>query len=84
MKRIASATTHLRDMNQQRALAYCANITASVWCGTGLDNDQIVKLWTLFRAYILNDYQDTNTPVPAEIYDVWARCKVIIDREVMK
>lgn len=81
MKRKRNTPVRLRDMNQERALAYCANLTAPVWCGAGLDNDMVVELWRVFRAYILNAYQDTNLPVPAGIREVWDRCKVLIDRE---
>lgn len=81
MKRKRNTPVRLRDMNQERALAYCADLTAPVWCGAGLDNDGVVELWRVFRAYILNGYQDTNTPVPAGIREVWGRCKVLIDRE---
>ena len=74
--------TRLRDMNQERALAYCANITVAEWAT--MENDNIIELWRVFRAYILNGFQETNTPVPAGIADVWSRCKHIIDGEANK
>lgn len=71
--------TPLRKMNQERALAHCAGITVTEWFR--LDNDTIIELWTVFRAYILNGYKDTGQPVPARVADVWGRCKTIIDNE---
>ena len=71
--------TRLRDMNRERALAHCATITANEW--SRLDNDTILELWAVFRAYILNGYKDTGQPVPARVADVWGRCKTIIDHE---
>ena len=79
MNRIATTTTRLRDMNQERALAYCATATANEW--SRLDNETTIELWTVFRAYILNGYKDTGQPVPAHIADIWGRCKTIIDKE---
>ena len=82
MKRKRTPTTRLRDMNQERALAHCATITANEW--STLDSDSTLELWTVFRAYILNGYKDTGHPVPARVADVWGRCKTIIDGEVLK
>lgn len=69
-------------MNQERALAYCANLTIAEW--SRMDNDNIIELWRVFRSYILNGFQESNTPVPAGIRDVWTRCKLIIDGEASK
>ena len=43
-----------------------------------------MELWAVFRAYILNGYNETETPVPARIGEVWNRCKLLIDREARK
>lgn len=72
----------LRDMNQERALAYCANLTASEW--SGMDDDHIIELWRVFRSYILNGFQETDMPIPNDIREVWSRCKIIIDGEARK
>ena len=72
----------LRDMNPTGALAYCANITSTEW--SRLESGDTLDLWTVFRAYILNGYQDTDIRVPSRISDVWERCKDIIDREAGK
>ena len=70
-------------MNPERALAYCANLTMSEW--SGMDNEKIIELWRVFRAYINNDYQDLCTQiVPAGILEVWNRCKPLIDGEAQK
>lgn len=79
MSRARKQPTRLRGMNRERALAYCANLTAPEW--SKLDNDHIIELWLVFRDYIDNDYKDTDTPVPAGIADVWGRCKALIDKE---
>lgn len=69
----------LRDMNPTRALAYCSTITATEW--STLDEDSTLDLWTVFRSYILNGYNDEHIGIPERIADVWGRCKNIIDRE---
>ena len=69
----------LREMHPTRALAHCANLTAREW--SILESDDTIDLWTVFRAYIVNGYNDTDIAVPAQIEAVWGRCKVIIDRE---
>lgn len=71
--------TRLRDMNPEMALAHCVNLTVAEWSGIG--NDKVVELWRVFRAYILNGFQDSGGTVPAGIADVWNRCKIIIDGE---
>lgn len=82
MGRRANTPVRLRDMNPTRALAYCANLTAHVW--SRLESGETLTLWTVFRAYILNDYQETATPIPSGIDEAWRRCKVLIDREADK
>lgn len=82
MKRKATKPVRLRDMNQERALARCATITADVW--GNLNDGDTIELWRVFRAYILNGYKDTGATVPSRIADVWERCKTIIDGEVAK
>ena len=72
-------TPGLRGMNQERALSYCANLTAPEW--SKLDSDSILELWSVFRSYIANGFQETDTPVPAGIADVWSRCRALIDKE---
>lgn len=74
----------LRDMNQESALAYCANLTEPIWGVAGLDHDGVVELWRVFRAYIINGFKETGTQVPATIRAVWNRCKDLIDREARK
>lgn len=69
----------LREMHPTRALAYCANLTAREW--SILESSDTIDLWTVFRAYIVNGYNDTNLAVPGHIEAVWGRCKIIIDRE---
>ena len=69
----------LRGMNPNRALSYCAHITAPEW--STLDDDGTIELWKVFRSYILNGYDDTHIGVPERVADVWGRCKTIIDRE---
>lgn len=69
----------LRDMNPTRALAYCANITSREW--STLESGETLELWTVFRSYILNGYDDTHIGVPDRISAVWGRCKDIIDKE---
>ncbi len=75
-------TNKLRAMNPTRALAYCANLTAREW--STLESGETIELWTVFRSYILNGYQDEHIGIPERIVDVWARCKEIIDQEVGK
>lgn len=69
----------LREMNPTRALAYCANLTSREW--TILESGETIELWTVFRSYILNGYDDTHIGVPDRISAVWGRCKAIIDKE---
>ena len=82
MKRKSEKPARLRDMNQGRALAYCANLTRAEWFG--MDDDRIVVLWRVFRAYILNGYQETGVTIPAVVREVWGRCKPLIDTEAEK
>lgn len=82
MRTREKAPARLRDMNQGRAVAYCANLTRSEWFGIG--DDMIVELWRVFRAYILNGYRDTGLNVPTGIREIWERCKPIIDREAKR
>lgn len=79
---MAKNRQRLRDMNPTRALAYCANITANEW--SVLESKEALALWTVFRSYILNGFQDTDTPIPERIVAVWGRCKELIDREAGK
>ena len=82
MKRKKNTPVRLRDMNPTRALAYCANLTSTVW--STMESGDTMELWAVFRAYILNGYNETETPVPARIGEVWNRCKLLIDREARK
>ena len=77
--RKANTQYRLREMNPTRALAYCANITSTEW--SRMESGDTLDLWTVFRSYILNGYQDSDIPIPARISDVWTRCKHIIDKE---
>ena len=72
----------LRDMNNERALAHCANITKAEW--TGMDDEIIIELWTVFRSYIANGFQGSGLVIPARIGHIWGRCKVIIDKEARR
>lgn len=72
----------LRDMNPTDALAYCCNLTSRIW--TKMESGDVLELWTMFRAYILNGFRDTDTPVPERIVAVWGRCKDLIDREAKR
>ncbi len=80
--RKANTPIRLRDMNPTRALAYCANITSEEW--KKMESGDTIDLWTVFRSYILNGYDDTNIGVPGRISAVWGRCKAIIDKEAGK
>ena len=80
--RKANTQIRLLDMNPTRALAYCANITSTEWFR--LESGDTIDLWTVFRSYILNGYDDTNIDVPGRISAIWGRCKTIIDKEVAK
>ena len=80
--RKANTPIRLRDMNPNKALAYCANITSNEW--TRLADGDTIDLWKVFKKYILNGYQATDIQVPSRISDVWNRCKDIIDREAVK
>ena len=51
----------LRDMNPTRALAYCANLTSGIW--SKMESGDVLELWTVFRAYILNGYKYIDTPI---------------------
>lgn len=72
-------TNKLRAMNPTRALAYCANLTSTEW--SNLESGETIELWTVFRSYILNGYDDTHIGIPERIAAVWGRCKTIIDKE---
>ncbi len=76
---MSNKTNKLRSMNPTRALSHCATITANEW--SSLDHDETLDLWTVFRSYILNGYDDTHIGIPARISAVWGRCKDIIDKE---
>lgn len=68
-------------MTPTMAISYCAHITAREWAP--LDNDQTLDLWTVFRSYVLNGYDDAHIGVPARISAVWGRCKAIIDKAII-
>ena len=72
----------LRDMAPTRALAYCANLTSGIW--SKMESGDVLELWALFRAYILNGFRDTDTPVPDRLLSAWDMCKYIIDMEAGK
>ena len=80
--RKANTPIRLRDMNPTRALAYCANITSEEW--KKMESGDTIDLWTVFRSYILNGYDDADIGVPGRISAVWGRCKAIIDKEAGK
>lgn len=80
--RKANTPIRLLDMNPTMALAYCANITSEEW--KKMESGDTIDLWTVFRSYILNGYDDTNIGVPDRISAVWGRCKAIIDKEAGK
>ena len=82
MKRKDRSTPRLRDMNPERALAYCANLTKHEW--SRMDDDFVLDLWAVFKSYILNGYKEDDRPVPARVAYVWSRCKSLIDKEVAK
>ncbi len=69
----------LRDMNPTRALAYCANLTSRTW--SKMDSGDVLELWAVFRAYILNDYKYIDIPISDRIMSAWDMCKYIIDME---
>lgn len=76
---MAKTIPQLRDMNPTDALVYCANLTSRTW--SKMESGDVLELWTMFRAYILNGYQDTGTPVPDRLVSAWDICKYIIDKE---
>lgn len=69
----------LRDMNPTRAMAYCANLTSRTW--SKMESGDVLELWTVFRAYILNGYKSIDIPIPDRIRPAWEMCKYIIDME---
>lgn len=69
----------LRDMNPTRALAYCANLTSRIW--SKMESGDVLALWTVFRSYIINDFQYIDIPIPDRIVHAWDTCKYIIDME---
>lgn len=82
MRSTGKGPARLREMNPTRALAYCANITSPFW--SILESDRVIDLWSVFRAYILNGYQETGVVVPAGIREIWGYCKPIIDKEAKR
>ncbi len=76
---MAKTTPSLRDMNPTNALVYCANLTFRIW--SKMESGEVLELWTIFRAYILNGFRDTDTPVPDRLVSAWDICKYIIDKE---
>ena len=70
----------IRGMNLYRALACCAKLTSAVW--SKMEVMDTLDLWKVFKAYILNDFQDAEFMIPPQFVDVWGRCKVLIDKEV--
>ena len=81
MKRIIKPQ-RLRDMSQEAALAHCAGITSTEWSVLG--TDPALALWRLFKGYIASGYKNPGAPIPADIAEVWDRCKAIIDEEAAK
>ena len=69
----------LRDMTIQHAVARCSVLTTHEW--TSLDLNSQADLLDIMREYIMSRYTNIDHPVPANIADVWERCKLIIDRE---
>ena len=76
---MAKTTPSLREMNPTNAMVYCANLTNRVW--SKMESGDVLELWTIFRAYILNGFRDTDTPVPDRLVTAWDICKYIIDKE---
>lgn len=76
---MAKTTPSLRDMNPTNALVYCANLTFRIW--SKMESGDVLELWAIFRAYILNGFRDTDTPVPDRLVSAWDICKYIIDKE---
>jgi hypothetical protein len=74
-----NSIVRLRDMHPTRALGFCIQLTRREWIR--LESEETIGLWTVFRSYILNGYDDANISVPARIKAVWGRCKAIIDKE---
>ena len=69
----------IRGMNLYRALAYCAKLTSAVW--SKMDVMDTLDLWKVFKAYILNDFQDAGLMIPPRCVDAWGQCKVLIEKE---
>ena len=44
-------------------------------------SDQLDLIKTAFLPYILNGYSDEGITIPPEYSEVWARCKVMIEKE---
>ena len=84
IRREGYLTSRLRDMNPERALSYCTNLSAPVWSNAGLGQDGVIELWRIIRDYITHNYQETSIPIPARIKEVWESCKTLIDKEVAR
>ena len=76
---MAKSKYNLRDMTPTDALVYCANLTLRIW--SKMESGDVLELWTMFQAYILNGFRDTGTPVPDRLVSAWDICKYIIDKE---
>ena len=75
-------TPGIRGMNLYRALSHCAKLTSAVW--SQMEVLDTLELWKVFKAYILNNFQDTGISIPPRFVDVWWRCKVLIEKEVRR
>jgi hypothetical protein len=46
-----------------------------------MESGDVLELWSVFRAYILNDYKYIDIPISDRIISAWDICKYIIDME---
>ena len=63
-------------MRPTRALAFLCNLTADEW--NKLEINDTMALWTKFRDYVMNNFQDIESN--ARVEAAWKRCKAIIEQ----
>lgn len=71
---------NLRDMNPTQALCYCINICSKIW--QNLESRDAYFLWGVILNFLQNGYEEINVVVPKQIYPVWEKCRVRIEKEL--
>lgn len=70
----------LRDLTPTEALRFCTEATWQYW--KPLEGEEALALFAIFRAYIMNCYDDAGLNVPAgRVAEAWQRCKTVIDNQ---